>query len=472
MQLGFSEPLEDPSDIEIIGHRSPRWEEWDGGKIGGVPSWLDPREIPKIAPLRCVCCAKRFAANGEEGKKGTLLRFLTQIYSPADKATGNENAFHRSLYVFCCPHRECALSENAHDSVVVLRSQLPQDNEFYPPECDVEGVWEKHKSASWDVNLCAVCGQRATGRCPISKQHFCSKDHQKVYHKAMKKAKESGELDLSKYVYKESELVVEEEPAETKVAGSNNVEEMNQSSIFADGEDKSDEMLEQKDLNEMTGNAAGTDDPTTLEFYTRIGVAGGDVKGQCLRYCRWEDNDISASLGSEQTKGPLWISSDYQPAKNDIPPCEDCGAPRKFEFQIMPQIANFIKKTPTPSNDVLVKKEDWEDEENPFPELSESGKKKLLDFCDKPGGGIEVEYEGPIDTLPEHMKNPATFEALRDQILSKMKTALVKSMKSDDTLDFGTIAIYSCTASCGRNDSNDGFLGSYQREFAWRQKPL
>ena len=35
---------------------------------------------------------------------------------------------------------------------------------------------------------------------------------------------------------------------------------------------------------------------------------------------------------------PLWISSKKLPEANDIPNCEYCGSPRKFEFQVMPQM--------------------------------------------------------------------------------------------------------------------------------------
>ena len=39
---------------------------------------------------------------------------------------------------------------------------------------------------------------------------------------------------------------------------------------------------------------------------------------------------------------PLWISDKDIPVSKDIPDCEFCGAPRIFEFQIMPQMLNCL----------------------------------------------------------------------------------------------------------------------------------
>jgi len=190
-------------------HNSPKWSEWDGGKIGGAPSWINPKDIPQSGSLRCDVCKRRNVEAGNQNKEGTILRFITQIYSPADSETGNDDAFHRSLYVFCCPHPLCSSSENANDSVVVLRGQLPKENAFYPNNCEtiVDESWKKHKSEEWNVNRCIICGQRASGKCPIAEQWFCCKDHQRDYHKALKKAKgTTQDLDLKPYIYKESEL--------------------------------------------------------------------------------------------------------------------------------------------------------------------------------------------------------------------------------------------------------------------------
>lgn len=88
-----------------------------------------------------------------------------------------------------------------------------------------------------------------------------------------------------------------------------------------DDEEELDENLEQTDLNDMTGAAGtGTSDAATLEFYSRIGRGDGDVKEQCLRYCRWKETDAGADDGDDDGEakegGPLWVSSTNVPSSS------------------------------------------------------------------------------------------------------------------------------------------------------------
>merc|ERR1712232_202845 len=115
IHLGFSEPIEDEhtqkSLTNNLAHKYPCWRDWDGGKIGGKPSWLNPRDIPEKA-IFCENCD--FEATDQNKRKP--LCFVCQIYAPLDI---NENSFHRSLYVFICPY--C-------DYLLVLRNQLSRYN--------------------------------------------------------------------------------------------------------------------------------------------------------------------------------------------------------------------------------------------------------------------------------------------------------------------------------------------------------
>ena len=52
---------------------------------------------------------------------------------------------------------------------------------------------------------------------------------------------------------------------------------------------------------------------------------------QCIRYC-FEDGVT-----------PLWPNKQQATiSAEDIPCCERCGAPRRFEFQILPQLIHFL----------------------------------------------------------------------------------------------------------------------------------
>lgn len=449
VQLGFSEPLLEDSLRHTIAHNSPLWKEWDGGKIGGKPSWLNPRDLPTEIPLRCKCCF------GQEDECGEILRFVAQLYCPADSETGNKYAFHRSLYVFVCPNSRCS---NRNDSVVVLRGQLSRLNPFYPPDYDdiyEVDTWNKHISSSWKINTCFLCGQYAQKRCPKSEKWFCGRDHQLAYHRSFKKSIKKKHNES--FTFLESEIVVEEEPPDDENSVSphqceqnclfdNNKVNASSCSDGKNGEDE-DELIEQKDLNEIRGLDAlggGTSDPMTMEFYTRIGRANGDVKSQCLRYCRWPPE---LSDDEEDKPSPLWISSHDKPRSIDeIPPCEYCGSKRNYEFQLMPQMIHCLidEATKSAQNDNQL----------------QTKNSALTDLS----GYIEnSKHEG------KDLSESAYKES--EEMLEIEKTNLFKQI---DSIDWGVISIYTCSASCGNGEivSNESSFGAYRKEFGWRQGPI
>jgi hypothetical protein len=83
-------------------------------KIGGCPAWMVPPEptgVPGLTEDALVCqhCDHR-------------LSFLLQAYTGG--FFDGEDAFHRTIFVFCCASAEC--SKNNRGSYVALRSQLPR----------------------------------------------------------------------------------------------------------------------------------------------------------------------------------------------------------------------------------------------------------------------------------------------------------------------------------------------------------
>jgi pre-rRNA-processing protein TSR4 len=153
IELGFVNQVARVSDANEL-HLNSDWSKWDGGKVGGKPSWLNPKKIPAGEKLNCLECAHP-------------MSFLLQIYCPLDEIP---DAFHRSLYVFCCRNAVCSQIGSAK----ILRCQLPQLNNIYSAESGVEGQIQA------DTSLCALCGQRATFTCSACHvAQYCSKTHQK-----------------------------------------------------------------------------------------------------------------------------------------------------------------------------------------------------------------------------------------------------------------------------------------------------
>ena len=468
VHLGFSAPLDGGEGSEVadqgVAHASPLWSDWDGGKIGGRPSWLNPRAVPK-GPLRCGACA----AGGKGGRgDGTVMRFVCQTYCPADAdcIPTNPAAFHRTLYAFACP--ECSSSPTP-ESVRILRGQLPRESDYYPPTCrdfDEDG-WDRHRPEAWNVRLCAVCGLGASagGRCPVQDRWFCCKEHQREHlRNAEGSDSRPGRLPS---LYAETLLVVEDEPPESRTSAEEQErlrEEADRGALFQavddavrkdggddadDGEEENelDENLEQADLNAMTGaDGTGIADATTLDFYSRIGRADGDVRDQCLRYCRWQDG-IGPAEGSEgegegSPTGPLWISSIGTPGRDGIPPCQKCGAERKFELQLMPQMISALLG----------------DGEGGDPVTSQGAKEALLAASDIADQARREGREGAL---------PADFRERHEQAIERARRAILwgGNRSSGDAMDWGVIAVYTCHASCGDGDA-------YYDEFAWRQLPL
>jgi len=525
VQLGFALPIntddDDKSEEDSIPlcHQSPYWSTWDGGKIGGMPSWLNPRDVPQHV-LRCRGCSSSSTNSNKEGQRnendGTIMQFVAQLYCPADDVTNNDAAFHRSLYVFACNKCCNSLSTNSSTSnklsncIRVLRCQLPKQNDFYPstgnePEEDdeqQEKEWTKHTSQYWatstnndKLNLCTVCGQVSKGKCPKQQLWFCSPQHQKEYLRLSKQSKggdntQSGSIKYSSVCY-ESELVVEEEPIEEKTTKSSNdtattsaTTDTNEVLFPTKDITDSDANLEQSDLNELTGNVSisqaattmGVTDPVTLEFYARMSIGGeeNDVRDQVLRYNRWpemnknEENDTDENEEDDNNNvGPLWLSSDNRPptsqspSEESFPPlCQYCGAPRSFEFQILPQMLHYLLQDPNSSND----------DEQPRQVLTESERAVLLEAQTKIESGVDL----PEGFKEQHEK---VLENARASLLSGGSSSSKNGSTNQDgeeMLDWGTIAVYTCTASCGGggivtgNEEN----GAYLEEVAWVQPPL
>ena len=349
VELGFAEEVDDESIPTL--HDDPDWSNWDGGKIGGAPSWLSPRGLPPSDALKCASC-------------GAQESFLMQVYAPVDFDDGR--AFHRSIYVFCCSDARCGPAPSSQDGsagrgVHVFRCQLPRKNPFY--------AFESEDGAAGGTGSSSASIFKGAGG-----------------------ASEAAVTPALGAPFKEFDLVVESEPS-----GEGDDGDGSDGSDGGDGgdgggggggeggegpggaaaaasaapsEERIRTMLEKAGIQNVDPSALTTDDgfgdsgpsQATLNAMLRgeevpAGVAstGGEEEeddedeagisdertlsfmqrvaaepAQCLRYGRWGENETR----------PLWVASETIPV--DVPACEHCGAPRDFEMQVMPQVLHFV----------------------------------------------------------------------------------------------------------------------------------
>jgi pre-rRNA-processing protein TSR4 len=395
-QLGFIE-----EGLNALHHEED-WREWDGGKVGGLPVWLNPAELPAPETMLCATCEEP-------------MKFLLQIYCPLDDI---DAAFHRSMYVFCCKKSSCV----SEGRVLVLRTQLPKVNPYYAldPGSDLE-VEKKAALAPVLPKLCGLCGCAGRLQCTKCKsEHYCCKSHQKLHWKHHKES--CGQSDLTdfstdevkwRWLFKEYDLAVscEELVKDSAAAIESSTTIWEDARAPADEQEKGkkkeeededeDLKLTQNDYNEALGNESR--DPEYIRFLSRVRRGGPN---QVLRYCRWQDE-----------YGPISISTAAARAhRESVPPvCQRCGAARKFEFQIMPQLLSYLHV----DGDTSVN--------NPTTEQARMG----------------VAMNAP---------QPADFSQ-------------VFFNKHGEDLDWGTIDVYTCSESCTPSAGGGGG-GGYACEYA------
>lgn len=308
-------------DLGFI-EESPGWKlqsRFFPSKVGGKPAWLDLQNIPEKTELKCSKCTKPSV-------------LLCQIYAPIDNI---DECFHRTIYIFMCKNETCFIP-NVASNFKVLRNQIPRKNIIYsfdPPE--EHESWRTDICAEkFNVHLCEVCGTKSTSCCgKCKKVYYCSKDHQKIdwkHHKVIccgentcdeKFANKNGLL-LPEY-----EIIIDTEDHDVKSSGDEEKEQLEQMECYnkfvLDGKAGIFNANSSVD-DDLMKMAFSEEDKIFSEFKSRISTHPDQV----LRY--------------EKDGVPLWISKDGIPKKGDIPSCSYCGGERTFEFQILPQLLNYL----------------------------------------------------------------------------------------------------------------------------------
>ncbi|KAJ1983376.1 hypothetical protein H4R33_004767 [Dimargaris cristalligena] len=327
-------------------------------QIGGHPTWLDPTQPLSADRVLCGAC-------------DTPMPLLMQLYTPEDEP---REAFHRMVYVFCCKNGNCHAGNSFQRCFKVFRSQLPETNPYYtskpaelsPAPSDEENsddedqseddiVWTRNPDCK-PANLCVVCGLAGSKACSRCKStHYCSRQHQIAdwrtgNHRtqcatsttatppptpatATPDTTEPVTRLQAQLMFPLLEIVSEPEALDTH----KNRDDAEMEAILQ-RVDMDTELDTQEDLEDSETAV----DRAFLEFQKRT----NHNPSQVLRYVR--------TMYDRDDNVPLFVSDADKPHPGDIALCEQCGSPRSFEFQILPQLLYYLG-----TNDALPASLDW-----------------------------------------------------------------------------------------------------------------
>lgn len=306
VDLGFAEKCPADQTWKLLSPFFP-------SKLGGKPSWLALRDIPELKDILCQYCEEPCS-------------FLLQLYAPIEE---RNDCFHRTLFVFVCRNSECS-KLNSYGNFKVFRSQLAQKNSFYSENPLVEESEEDdfkfdlssdYPKAENYQKLCVTCGARGPLSCGNCKKvSYCCRKHQLLHWKNghKKECKNPKLVDnnvqIKGFHFPEYEIIHERE------------EQLGD-------ESESDEMSSENKINELNSDLKTED----LEKF--IARKEDEAFSNFRRVIKTQPEQIIRYNIADQ---PLWVSSENRPSEKEIPNC-DCGAARHFEFQIMPQLINYLE---------------------------------------------------------------------------------------------------------------------------------
>ncbi|CEG69282.1 hypothetical protein RMATCC62417_05382 [Rhizopus microsporus] len=316
VQLGYAEDPEIPLTVDSFPSKS-----------GGRPIWLNPEHVLSVDKVTCGNCEQP-------------MNLLLQLYTPEDEPP---EAFHRTVYVFCCKNGGC-VKQDWKKSFKVYRSQLPRENPYYPPHTEEEEEEEENSTTEAFTpkqfkapSLCVICGIAGTKLCgKCGSASYCSREHQMADWNMCNHKKFCGQ-----HISKEDQTVIDklrscrvfaekEIVSEPEGKGADVEEEEKQAAFFK--ENNPGEQPDSKALV-LAGDEAEEDtkvdvDDTFLQFQLRVQL----YPDQVIRYDRVEYD--------MPEREPLWVQASYKP--ESIPACDHCHGPRTFEFQILSTLLNYL----------------------------------------------------------------------------------------------------------------------------------
>lgn len=345
--LGFGSYIDPDMRYSLLSHYFPL------GKVGGKPSWLNPVCLPPSNLILCQVCSQPMA-------------FLLQVYAtdPSDP----EYCFHRTLFYFICKNPKCSRVNDA-SNVRAFRCQLPRENSFYSPEAlDVaDGEVPDPCAQPHYPHLCLVCGCLATKKCGrCESAWYCSREHQALdwkssHKKVCSKPDQVKEPASDSTVSAENNAVVNQEsPVDDGVWAKPKRSVPDNAFVFGEYGIEMDVVYTPRSIDESDSDDTDDEEPDERQM---------DEFRKYLE--KHQDNDAYAALEEEVEEavtkdstfkrfskitalqpeqilrydkgGRPLLATDHAPAPESIPNCPLCGAPRRFEMQLMPHLLSLIE---------------------------------------------------------------------------------------------------------------------------------
>eukprot|EP01134_Creolimax_fragrantissima_P003091 CFRG3091T1 len=360
-------------------------------KVGGKPEWLCQPHIPDAKDLECPECSTPmvfllqlyapFDDKPDEAYHRTVYIFYCREKSCQQKQLDAQILVRKDLISqeksnnAIHDNDKSAKAKAIMNTMRAVRFQLPKENKFY----SVEGERKQSESTTsiTTPKLCVVCGARGSKTCgSCHNVTYCSRAHQILHWKHYKhnsscvgKPANSGikpvqspldEQIIAKTLLRELELYSDE------VERASDEDEDSDSDSDDDGEGSSSCGKKPKDKEESRMNdylmmvaeinakraREGIDplekeempfddakvktDKVFLKFQREIKATG---QNQVLRYVL--ENHANAVWVNSETIPPSeirMIDRRQKLSSTVVPKCEQCGAVRVLEFQILPQL--------------------------------------------------------------------------------------------------------------------------------------
>lgn len=338
-------------------------------KVGGKPAWLVPRNLPSTgsgtnasptassaAELACRTCARP-------------LRFLLQVY--ASRGSEEPTAFHRALHLFVCTNCQ-------PNGARLFRAQLPWENEFYSTEPPIEVELRKLGGQDPDLDrlCCDACGlphgaaaeeQHKEGRslCAECARRLRNGDGPAVFQERELSTMEATKPKQSEEDFPEADVAVGPPAKVATTAGKKEADEVEEvftpgaakakgkgrdlvseaDSVLAEARKKGASQAVIQKLEEyrakVAENAEHAIDHTEQAAFEEYSREQGERDATFSRFNRYSAANNGHVLRYAFGGQPLWFCGPGQIA-GDAPPCQNCGGPRVFEFQVQPQLIALL----------------------------------------------------------------------------------------------------------------------------------